>query len=207
MSAPNYTELNRSPESLLTWLKSNIIATGLLGNSKIKDTPEYLELHLNQRKGKMDNKDMDVYYLKQSDKNGASKALNSYICDYTKNDVESCRLGREANFCFTITMNGCTFGIGSATGDGTVLVTHANKASSKTQGVDQFDQTVGAHGSNKVSMMTPSMYRSMSPGLTATTFGIRTSKGWKFYFQSYRSENGIFRCYGVMPIPTNQFAG
>jgi hypothetical protein len=103
-------------------------------------------------------------------------------------------------------MNGCTFGIGSKTGDGTVMVTHANKASSANQSVDKFYQTVGAHGSNKVSMMTPSMYRHMALGLTATTFGIRTNKGWKFYFQSYRADSGIFRCYGVMPIPTNQFA-
>jgi hypothetical protein len=54
--------------------------------------------------------------------------------------------------------------------------------------------------------MDPALYRSMSPGLTATTFGIRTARGWKFYFQSYRAESGIFRCYGVMPIPTQQFS-
>lgn len=207
MPAPDYAELNRNPESLLTWLNSNIIATGLLGNSSVKNVPEYLELHLNDRKGKLDNKDMDVYYLKKGDKTGNSNALRVYICDYTKNEVESCRLGKDASFCFTITMNGCTFGIGSDSGDGTVMVTHANKASSKTQANDQFQQTVEAHGSNKVSMMTPSLYRSMSPGLTATTFGIRTSKGWKFYFQSYRAESGIFRSYGVMPIPANQFSG
>jgi hypothetical protein len=93
MSAPNYTELNRNPEALLTWLSSNIIATGLLGNSKVKDTPEYLELHLNPRKGKIDNKDMDVYYLKQSDKNSSSEAIKFYTCDYTRTTWRVAPLG------------------------------------------------------------------------------------------------------------------
>ncbi len=53
----------------------------------------------------------------------------SYICASKTGEINyQGAFGPEREFCFTTTMNGCTFGIGSPTSDGSVLVSHANMA-------------------------------------------------------------------------------
>ena len=197
---PHYQLLNQDPESLLIFLENNIIASGLLANSKVKNQPEHLILQKSATQGEINGQPADVYYIKNSGESSSRKALKSYICDYTKGNVEYCTLGRDAGFCFTITMNGCTFGIGQPADDGTVLVSHANTGG---ETVAQRSQTIGIHSEhNSVlrSVLEPALYRRMADRLTASTFGIKTGGGWKFYFQLYRPESGVFKCYGTFPI-------
>ena len=66
--------------------------------------------------------------LQRHDGTAGADSCLAYICDYKKGEINYQVLGREAKFCFTTTMNGCTFGIGSPTSDGSVLVSHANMA-------------------------------------------------------------------------------
>lgn len=203
---PHYQYINKDPESLLIFLENNIIATGMLGNSTLKNSPENLVLEKSQRKGDIDGRVVDVYYIKKSSETSTRKSLKSYICDYTAGDVEYCTLGSAGNFCFTITMNGCTFGIGSKTSDGTVVVTHANTGGQTGQQQTQTFDTHAQQNSTLTSILEPALYRHMATGLTATTFGIKTSKGWKFYFQLFKTQNGIFKCFGTFPVPTQQFS-
>src|SRR5262245_29002349 len=52
----------------------------------------------------------------------------AYWCPYHADQTLSAFLKQEARFMFTAVMNGCSFGIGSATNNGSRMVYHANKA-------------------------------------------------------------------------------
>lgn len=215
MPLPNYNALNAKPEGMLAYLKSNLILTSDLANSKISNQPEFLVLEPAKRypwaeelrKGKkIEGGAIDVYSLVNSDTvTSKSEGLLSYICDYEKNNIRGCVLGKAAGFCFTTTMNGCTFGIGSVGSDGAVMVTHSNRAEAgATQRSEQFEAVVGAHGSKKLAgMLNPAIYRPVS-GMSSTTIGVKEPGGWKFYFQSWKVDNGEMVLYGALPVPANQ---
>ncbi len=63
-------------------------------------------------------------------KAGASAAyFRAYIADYEEGSTTFTTLGTNMNalFCFTVNMNGCTFGMGSqAMANGTLVVSHGN---------------------------------------------------------------------------------
>lgn len=204
MPTPDYSGLNATPASLLTFMENNIVLSGFLKNSKVNSVPEYLELPSLDSVAKKDNTTISAFKLKNSDKTSASEALHAYICNYTAGNVEYCRLGTAANLCFTITMNGCTFGVGQPAPDGTLLVTHANTGGKTTP---QQEQTFGAHGTKQVSMLEPALYRRAGSNMNATTFGIRTKGKWKFYFQLYSVKSFVYTLIGVFPVPTQQFTG
>ena len=202
MPDPDYAGWQADPSALLAFLQTNIIATGLLPNSQQPGVPEYLYLDKKDTPVIQDGKEVGkVWYLKASDKNTTNTALFSYICDYQKNDTKFVMLGDRAKFCFTITMNGCTFGIGAPNSSGDVIVSHCNRASDSNQAVTQRDITRGGHKNANVTLLEPSMYRPVAQ-MTCTTFGLRIGSTWKFYFQSYRPSGGQFLFFGTMPIET-----
>ncbi|MCA9213314.1 MAG: hypothetical protein KDB27_09635 [Planctomycetales bacterium] len=201
---PDYQSLNDNPASILDYLKTNVIASGKLQNSKVKNTPEHIVFeHTEYPSGQVDGSAADVHYLKNSDETSPAKSVKAFICDYTKNDVESCILDhRKAKFCFTITMNGCTFGVGIPGEDGTLMVTHANTGGLTTE---QRQQTFDTHETSNVALMEPALYRHMADKLTATTFGFWSGSEWKFYFQLYQPSGGVFKAIGTFPIPGQSF--
>ena len=204
MTAPDYTAINAKPETLLSYLENNILLSGFLKNSQANSMPEHIEFEPSTTTvAKKGNSSVDAFKLRNSTQSTTSKALKAYICDYTAGGIEYCRLGSAANFCFTITMNGCTFGVGQTASDGTVIVTHANKGG-KT--IDQQQQTFTTHGTKDVSMMEPALYRRAGRNMNATTFGIRVNGKWKFYFQSYSVSSGVYTLVGVFPVPVQQFS-
>lgn len=205
----DYLSLNNNPASLINFMDDNLIITGNLKNSRLKHTPEYLELKPNPFPSEVekDGRQIPVYKLVNSTTaNSTSTGLYSYICDYTQNDIEDCRLGTDAKFCFTITMNGCTFAIGSQSGDGSCRVSHANKGG---KSFVQRNMVFDSYGDDRVSMMEPALYRNLtsSVSLNATTFGISDGGYWEFHFQSYVITRGVYKAYGVFPIPANQYNG
>ena len=143
----------------------------------------------------------------------------SYIADYAQGATTQTTLGTAANLCFTANMNGCTFGIGIPSPDGSSqVVTHGNAAgsagmaglSAKTSqaavtAVQTSLQYSGAKQALGVGaqVFEPEHYR--VDGKQSITFGWRTAThGWRFYFLSYRRQYGIVTNYGVNPVQTNQ---
>ena len=136
----------------------------------------------------------------------------SYVCDYGRNEINYQVLGKEADFCFTITINGCTFGVGSPTEDGSVLVSHGNLA--ELQGTSQDPEgdqaarqlAVGhqLHGDG-ATYLTPDMYRDGKANVTM--FGMRVGSAWKFYYQRYAAAGGgTFKLLSLEELTTNSIS-
>jgi hypothetical protein len=206
MAEPDYAAWEADPRSLLTFLDDNLIATGLLQNAKLNSMPEYLVLKKTATRVVKDGKEAGwVYYLKNSDETSSANAIKAYICDYEKNNTKYALLADKAKFCFTITMNGCTFGIGMPNSSGDVIVSHSNRAADINQAATQRDITLGGHKNGQVTMLEPSLYRPAEK-MACTTFGLRAGRNWSFHFQSYRANGGTFEYFGTMPITTQSQA-
>jgi hypothetical protein len=186
-------------DALLTLVSTSIVKTGLLPSTKVYGRPERLQLKEDLvAKGTCKEVPCKVYNVTTAAA-GADSFL-SYISDDKTGEINYQVLAREANFCFTTTMNGCTFGIGSPTTDGSVLVSHANMAvplvptpETKALGAglvplgDQAERQLevarALHGPG-ANYLTPDMYRHEHANVTL--IGGRTSTGaWKFYYQRW----------------------
>jgi hypothetical protein len=60
---------------------------------------------------------VDVMQLERANP-GDANAFLTWVLDYASNDIKYVTLSPARTFCFTATMNGCTFGIGSASPNG-----------------------------------------------------------------------------------------
>lgn len=183
-----------TPEELLSIMRHNVVKTGLLKNTKVYGRPERLSLTEDTVfKAKHHLFSCKVYNVRQAKEDESS--FRSYVCDYGRNEINYQVLGTEADFCFTITMNGCTFGIGSPTGDGSVLVSHGNMA--ELEGTDedptgdQFERQLKVgqqfHG-HGTTFLTPEMYRRKHANVTMV--GMRIKGKWKFFYQRYIAVGG-----------------
>ena len=119
---------------------------------------------------------------------GEEGAFLSWICDYEANDIRYQTLTGDRLFCFTATMNGCTFGIGSATSSGTLIVSHANKKAGNDDIIAQSREQARLtklqieHGK----LFQPTDYE-FGPNrkVSMTLFGIFIGGTWEFYYQQY----------------------
>ncbi|OUS06208.1 hypothetical protein A9Q81_03480 [Gammaproteobacteria bacterium 42_54_T18] len=159
----------------------------------------------------------------------SGRGLRAYWCPYNADQVHAVTLGSDADFMFTATMNGCSFGIGSPSPDGAVRVAHANTTEHEAIAkVDKgyaklninspnFSKSAAAigfrHSAMKQQLQLTQLKsllakggKTMSNHLSSaaygacdniTTFGIRDSGVWKFYFQG-RIKSDIV---GVFPFP------
>ena len=126
-------------------------------------------------------------------------AFVSWICDYDSDAVNYKTLSNSRQYCFTATMNGCTFGIGTRVGGGVVTVSHSNAVtlgggSLRQQAVEQksLASSVSPEG---VRLFQPIDYNfnghvyTPSFGghgqLNTTTFGLLINNDWRFYYQQY----------------------
>jgi hypothetical protein len=126
----------------------------------------------------------------------------AYWCPYAQNKTFSVTLGNGAKFMFTATMDGCSFGVGSPGGPGTVRVGHANTAAlgaaleeagldvaRQQQALGQRNALWAELGSSNLSIIGPGQYRNDHDGaavLTSTTFGWHDlGKPWVFFTQRY----------------------
>lgn len=201
--------LMETPETLMGIMNNAIVQTWGLktktyGRAQALKFVEVQGVH----KGYKDNEAIPILRLKDADNDDMS--FNSYICDYKDGQINYQVLDKEANFCFTWTMNGCTFGIGSKSPNGTVMVSHGNAKGQVPKGSQQ--ETLSAqHAKQKewaeamhgdtVTMLQPASYRPTGSKQVATTFGLKTADGWKFYYQSYDIPGGgRIDLKGVHPI-------
>src|ERR1700722_12740745 len=131
-------------------------------------------------------------------------SFSAYWCSYKTDELHYVTLGKDADYRFAPTMDGCSFGIGQSTTDGSVIVSHVNSArldTAKSKDAMIKDQRTqlkdflnGCGGVAK--LFEPGDYRSRKTGffssetgLCTTTFGVRGSSGWKFYAHRYRGIN------------------
>ncbi len=127
-------------------------------------------------------------------------AFPSWICDYANDAVNYRTLSNARSFCFTATMNGCTFGIGSQVGGGVVTVSHSNALTAGggdlTKQVNEQMVLASMVSPQGASLFEPKAYgfaggqsiyvRNGTPGqLDTTTFGVCVNNFWTFYYQQY----------------------
>jgi hypothetical protein len=207
MPAPNIANLNADPNGLLPWLDNNLLLGGFLTNvpnppglAWVTIAPPAAPLHAVNHAGNP----VDVFVLRCNGA-GAHNAVRAYICNYTVNGVHSVDLASLADYCFTINLNGCTFGIGPRSPGGVRKVSHANTGGNTNA---QRTQTWGEHhvaaNSTAISMLEPAEYRRLGGGanLNATVFGIRTGITWQFRYQLWTLSAGNYQLIGVFPIRT-----
>jgi hypothetical protein len=137
-----------------------------------------------------------------------SDSISVYWCPYKPNGVGSAMLGNKADYVFTVSMNACSFGIGSYSAPWVVRVAHANAGNaSNSYGVSSVDDIVPAielqrkiqrhqlYSKDSTSkIIAYDNYMKKSDGgfdskCRATTFGERHPKNgsWKFYTLEYVS--------------------
>jgi hypothetical protein len=155
--------------------------------------------------------------------------VSAYWCPYANDHTYSITVAGAANFMFTATMDGCSFGVGIEAVDGAVRVAHANVSENvlleavqeelinaviggnanaarllelkKFILKNQLQRTelVGALGTDRFTGMGASDYAKM--GVKCTTFGIRGGGGhWSFYAQAYAVNASIVTHYGCLPF-------
>ncbi|HEX7760175.1 MAG TPA: hypothetical protein VF459_11780 [Caulobacteraceae bacterium] len=153
-------------------------------------------------------------------KNTDQAPLRAYVCPYQQDTIQGIMLGNQAQWCFTPTMDGCTFGIGSQGPgtNGTVLVSHVNtnrsgQAVGEAAGLDGHRQQQRKMQRNLVRsqvgmdavLIEPDTY--MTEGgeankLKSTTFGSHAANGpWTFHTQRYRYSGNTFFHGGVLNFP------
>lgn len=119
---------------------------------------------------------------------GGDPSFKSYICPYTSGELSYAVLAKEADFCFTFAMDGCTFGVGTPTPTGEVIVSHGN-AIGVTEGTGdqenkQKEFATQFHRFGLKGLLEPSTYR-LSKKHISTTVGVRVGGKWKFYSLRY----------------------
>ena len=132
-----------------------------------------------------------VIQLTDGTNRGVTDVFWAYWCPYDQDRFGYTTLGNNADFMFTPTMDGCSFGIGQAGADGSVMVGHINSTRFEKKG-DTSDMErnqrvsleIGLRsGRKKPVIFEPSdyRYRKKAREVSATTFGIREGGRWKFY--------------------------
>lgn len=118
-----------------------------------------------------------VYKIVKRDDN-APDSFRAYWCPYKQGNVGRVVVKSDAAMLFTITLNGCSFGVGHAGSDGSRLVTHVNaygKGGNQTGQAQLQKIMVRSQGSFGSQLIDPTKYREQSnTGLltgNATVFG------------------------------------
>lgn len=220
MSTFNYATIKEDPTKLLDWLNNNLL---LAGSANGVDSPGITNMEIVESTHLVydpwcfsDNEDnkMGVYELKTGGKS-ATKSLQSFVCNYEDNEVKSVNLTEDADFCFTATMSGCTFGVGMDK-KGVRKVSHANsqvrdlapdrKNNQALNSERQVQMIKEAHGIvaknlHGLSLLDKAAYRINGEQTRATTFGIRVNGDWEFHSQVYKVHGkGKYEFLGVITI-------
>lgn len=123
-----------------------------------------------------------------------TNAINAYFLPWGSMRTYSGRLGTNADFFFTPTLNGCTF-VYSDNGP-SPSVAHANFVNPVTTLADQAAMDAdlnlkfgGAAPANRLVKTTYKRVPTANEDYRATVVGIRSPAGWRFYYQNYKVES------------------
>ncbi len=154
---------------------------------------------------KLGKPEIDVYYATIS---GAEPmqarpdpfTFQAYFCPYADDSCLGVVLGHAASIMLTTQMDGCSFGRGSVTENGEVLVFHANAKTGNntraamTNAQDKMLRTAfRSQGVFMKGTLAPNDYLKSKNDTfyAATTFGEKDAKGrWNFYAQRFSVEYG-----------------
>ncbi|MGB6474660.1 MAG: hypothetical protein WBF04_11335 [Candidatus Sulfotelmatobacter sp.] len=143
-------------------------------------------------------------YLARPTSSGGTDPFDCYWCPYEDGQMKSIMVGNLANIMLTAPMDGCSFGIGSATAKGDRMVCHINM---KGQTNMHGKQNAILKGSKLAEgLVDPTIYMAGGNPVHVTTFGVRNAKTqqWSFYYQlATVGATGTGRDYtleGVMPV-------
>lgn len=120
-------------------------------------------------------------------------AINAYFLPWGSGKTWCGRLGNNADYFFTPTLNGCTF-VWNGAGP-TPSVGHSNFVNPVTQQVDQvaMDADILAKfGCVPSNALVKGDYKRVATGLEdyrSTVIGIRDGNNWNFYYQNYKTES------------------
>jgi hypothetical protein len=197
-------------------MKKNIIIIGLISDpanyTKKNSIRTFVLKELNCTVENEEN--VKVYSLNDA-KPEENDILRAYWCPYKNNNCLGDMVGNDSRYMFTATMNGCSFGIGSAAPDGSRLVYHVNlgggganvrdkravegslRAQAEAQEWALLERNVPTsniiepmlYGGGVRSVDHPSFGQVFSIANTSTTVGLRSATGWDFYTLMYR-KNG-----------------
>ncbi len=144
-------------------------------------------------------------YLAHPTNTGGSGVFECYWCPYEEGSLRTTKVGNLANIMLTAPMNGCSFGIGSATKDGSRLVGHSNMKG-QPGARDQQNKALRLVRMNEA-LVDPNIYMNIAGNdpVLVTTFGVRDPKtrNWSFYYQLSTTATGnqlIKTLIGVYPV-------
>ena len=130
---------------------------------------------------------------KQRKTSSRTNTLRAYFLPWGSNRTYQGRLGNQADFFFTPTLNGCTFA--SSGGGATPLVSHGNHANAATQKIDQGlinNDLAGIYGAAGPGMILHKAGYKVAPVGTedykVTIVRIRRNNAWDFYYQRYQQD-------------------
>ena len=132
---------------------------------------------------------------------GRDEKVPVFWLGYKDNDSTRGMLTNNSRYMFTANMDGCTLGVGSQSGDGGCLVSHANLKSAgggEAQRSGQEGQLRGLFGDNSFRMVQPNSYMYTTggtKGFKATNFGVNTGGRWKFYTHMWMLSGGASGAY------------
>jgi hypothetical protein len=162
---------------------------------------------VNKRNGK-------VFYLTTDTAGrGRDEKVPIFWLGYKDNESTRGMLTNNSRYMFTANMDGCTLGIGSQSGDGGCLVSHANLKSAgggEGQRSGQETQLRGLFGEESFRMVQPGSYMYTTggtKGFKATNFGVNINGTWKFYTHKWMLSGGSSGsyinggCFPARPIP------
>lgn len=151
------------------------------------------------RKSGLITKTAGLYSL-QSYNNHPSTLVTAYWCGYQDDSVKYQMLSNQVSLFFTHRMDGCTFGVGSPTPTGDVLVAHINiQLNGRTDQKIMRDSAKVMLGDN-CKLLEKSRYMKNQAMALTTTFGVRKNNRWKFYHQRYRSNGNGYELIDVRSV-------
>ena len=196
-----------SPDVLQALLRTNVLRTQFL--TYVESGLHSLQLYETDFTVSGSRGNAKVYTVElagKANKTTASDPFPSYVCGYKDNGIVRVHLGTQADFCFTVTMNSCTFGIGSQN-EGGVLVTHANAKSGGSFPSAEMQQMSAAerqatmsrivHGPDATLIQPSDYYEDLGlveDKLHTTTVGIRIAARWRFFLHRYKVRNAAKSC-------------
>jgi hypothetical protein len=148
-----------------------------------------------------DNAPCDVYSLERPDAwNTALPEFKAYFCFYEPDEFHMLVVDRYADLMFTPRMDGCSFGVGSATDTGARLVGHVNVSRTENTAEGQRQQTrtqkeMLREAMPGASIMSPKQYMPFGSGQAGTTVGVRDpgSGQWSFYTQVWKRVSSSYQ--------------
>jgi hypothetical protein len=183
-----------TPSEMLNIFRNNIVVVRGIPTSD-PGGQDYLKITQKTNavgEARRNNTTISVPVMQVERANSTDKgAFLTWIVDYAQNDIKYKTLSSARSFCFTATMNGCTFGIGSQAPNGVVTVSHANAIAvgstggMKNQTERQSQMAVRSDDALNFDANQYDVGVVSGMALNTTLIGIYDTGEWSFYYQTY----------------------